>query len=177
MAITPDGRALYVTNGGSGTVTPISTATNKAGRPIKVGLGPDSIAISPNGKTAYVGNVGSQTVTPINIATNRAGRAIRVAVTFGLFGCTAIVFTADGRTAYAMGAGNQVTPINTAAGRAGRPIRVGLFPTCLAIARNRGTLYVVNRDSNTVTPISTATNKAGRAIRVGLSPVAIAITP
>jgi YVTN family beta-propeller protein len=47
MAITPNGRALYVTNGGAGTVTPISTATNKAGRAIRVGISPVAIAITP----------------------------------------------------------------------------------------------------------------------------------
>ncbi len=48
------GRALskgtaYVVNGGSGTVTPIATATNTAGPPIPVGSDPGVIAISPDG--------------------------------------------------------------------------------------------------------------------------------
>jgi hyaluronoglucosaminidase len=50
IAITPDGKTVYVTNfneGSGGTVTPISTATGKAGRPIKVGPGPSAIAIAP----------------------------------------------------------------------------------------------------------------------------------
>jgi YVTN family beta-propeller protein len=50
----------YVVNTGSGpnagTVTPINTVTNKAGRSIKVGSYPQAIAITPNGKTAYVLN-------------------------------------------------------------------------------------------------------------------------
>jgi YVTN family beta-propeller protein len=37
----------YVVNSGSGTVTPISTATNTAGKAIKVGPGPVAIAITP----------------------------------------------------------------------------------------------------------------------------------
>ena len=36
IAITPDGKTVYVTNVGSGTVTPIRTATNTALRPIKL---------------------------------------------------------------------------------------------------------------------------------------------
>jgi DNA-binding beta-propeller fold protein YncE len=40
-------------------VTPISTATNKAGKAIKVGESPVAIAITPNGKTAYVASTGS----------------------------------------------------------------------------------------------------------------------
>jgi YVTN family beta-propeller protein len=47
LAITANGRTLYVGNGDSNTVTPINTATNRPGRPIKVGLGPVAIAITP----------------------------------------------------------------------------------------------------------------------------------
>ena len=47
IAFTPDGKTAYVTNFGSGTVTPIATATNTAGTPIPVGDGPDAIAITP----------------------------------------------------------------------------------------------------------------------------------
>src|ERR1017187_854146 len=56
IAITPDGKTVYVTDPRLGTVTPISTATGTAGRPIKVGKDPSSIAITPDGKTAYVVN-------------------------------------------------------------------------------------------------------------------------
>ena len=46
IAITPDGKTVYVANGGdamrtSDTVTPIDTATNKVGKAINVGTGPD----------------------------------------------------------------------------------------------------------------------------------------
>ena len=40
IAITPDGKTAYVANTGSGTVTPIATATNTAGPPITVGSEP-----------------------------------------------------------------------------------------------------------------------------------------
>jgi YVTN family beta-propeller protein len=47
----------YVPNVGSDTVTPISTATNKPGKPIKVGAEPGLLAITPDGKIAYVVNL------------------------------------------------------------------------------------------------------------------------
>ena len=78
IAITPDGKTAYVANDGSGTVTPIATATNTAGPPITVGSDPYAIAITPDGKTAYVANYGSDTVTPIATATNTAGPPITV---------------------------------------------------------------------------------------------------
>ena len=50
LAITPDGKTVYVAHydaGAGNTVTPISTATNKAGKDIKVGSGPVFAAITP----------------------------------------------------------------------------------------------------------------------------------
>src|SRR5215467_10300818 len=74
------GATAYVTNPGSGTVTPIRTATNTALPPIKVGDYPQAIAITPDGKTAYVVNSGSYpgTVTPIRTATNTSLPPIKV---------------------------------------------------------------------------------------------------
>jgi DNA-binding beta-propeller fold protein YncE len=65
-----------VTNLGSGTVTPIRTASNTALRPIRTG-GPNAIAITPNGRTAYVTNFVLGTVTPIRTATNTALPSIK----------------------------------------------------------------------------------------------------
>ena len=58
-------------------MTPINTATGKAGKAIKVGSYPFNIAITPNGKTAYAVNDVSGTVTPIRTATNTALKAVR----------------------------------------------------------------------------------------------------
>lgn len=47
IAMTPDGKTVYVVNPETGTVTPISTVTNKPGKPIKVGITLVAIAITP----------------------------------------------------------------------------------------------------------------------------------
>ena len=86
IAITPNGKTAYVVCANAqpdgtldqGTVTPVSTATDKAGRPIYVGYDPSAIVVTPNGKTAYVINTDSQTVTPISTATNKAGAPIQL---------------------------------------------------------------------------------------------------
>ena len=56
IAITPDGRTAYVVSacGCAPVVTPVATATNTPGKPIKIGGSPWAIAITPDGKTAYV---------------------------------------------------------------------------------------------------------------------------
>ena len=110
-------------------VTPINTATNKAGTPIKAGSGPFAIAITPDGKTAYVANADSGTVTPIRTATNKALKAIKVGV-----GPTDIAITPDGKTAYVSNdgigetLGHTVTPIRTATNKALKAIKVGRAP-------------------------------------------------
>jgi len=109
---------VYVLNQGSGTVTAISTATNKAGKPIKVGHSPCSIAISPDGSEVYVTNQMAGTVTPISTRTNRAGQPIKVG-----FMASMITFTPDGKTAY-VGTANTVVPFNTVTGAVGKAIRV-----------------------------------------------------
>ena len=79
IAITPDGKTAYVTDGASGAVTPIDVATNKPGKPIKISgkPGSDAIAISADGTTAYVANQPSSTVTPIYLATGTPEKPIR----------------------------------------------------------------------------------------------------
>jgi YVTN family beta-propeller protein len=47
MAITPDGKTVYIVNDDSGTVTPIATATNMPAKPIQVGRFPWAIAFAP----------------------------------------------------------------------------------------------------------------------------------
>ena len=47
MAITPDGKHVYVTNYVDGTVSVITTATGAVSAPITVGKGPSGVAICP----------------------------------------------------------------------------------------------------------------------------------
>jgi len=170
-------------------VTPITTATNTPGKPIKVGHRPRLIAITPDGKTAYVVNQGG-TVTPIATATNTPGKPIKV----GGQPYSAIAITPDGKTVYVANTGtNTVTPISTATNTPGKPIKVGVNrkvtppgghsffespePWAIAITPDGKTAYVASFASGTVTPIATATNTPGKPIKVGKGAWAIAITP
>ena len=131
----------YVVNTGSGTVTPISTATNTAGPPIPVGAGPKDIAITPDGKTAYVTNLGSGTVTPITIATKTPGPPIPVGS-----GPEDIAITPDGKTVYVIDyLSDMVTPISTVTNTAGPPISVGNGDQDIAITPDGKTAYITNQ--------------------------------
>jgi DNA-binding beta-propeller fold protein YncE len=82
IAVTPDSGTAYVASeprqkpsvtctGQTGVVTPISTATNRAGRPIRVACDPYAILVTPDGKTIWVGS--RNWVTPISTATGKPG--------------------------------------------------------------------------------------------------------
>ena len=61
-------------------MTPIATATNTAGTPIKVGKRPFAMVVTPDGRTLYVANMNSNTVTPVTVATNTPGKPISVGI-------------------------------------------------------------------------------------------------
>jgi YVTN family beta-propeller protein len=70
LAVSPDGRRLYVGSLSGKSVTVVETATNKiVGTPIALPGEPVEIAITPDGRTAYVAD-GIQ-ITPIDLATDK----------------------------------------------------------------------------------------------------------
>jgi DNA-binding beta-propeller fold protein YncE len=159
IAISPDGKTIYVDSGGAGGrpsyVTPIDTAARTPGRPIQVSTGATTMTITPDGRTLYV--AGSKTITPISTATNTAGQPIHIGN-----GTNQMVITPDGTTLYAAtdGSTGAVIPISTATNTAGRPIRVMAFS--IAITPDGKTLYAAAGQG--VVPISTATNTPGKII-------------
>ena len=167
----PAGAIMYVA--ASNGMTPVTTATNTPGKPIKIGAIPAAIAITPDGKTAYIADVHPGTVTPVATATNTPGRPIKI----GGFPW-AIAITPDGKTAYivnlpAYGRGpSRVIPVATATNTPGRPIKisdiVGLS-AAIAITPDGRTAYVISgaHMGTTVTPIATATNTPGKPIKIG----------
>jgi YVTN family beta-propeller protein len=167
------GRAAFVVNSGSGTVTPVNLRTRRAGPPIRVGARPTAIVASPDGRVLYVADSGAGTVTPVSAVTRRAGPPIRVGRD-----PRALAITPDGRTLYVANSGSgTVTPVSTRTGRAGRPIPVGRYPRSIAMSSDGRTAYVLDWGSGQITPVSVRHNRAGRPIRVGAYPVAATFAP
>ena len=69
IAVTPNGKTVYVPIISLKAVIPIRTATNTALPPIPVGYEPFAMVVTPNGRTVYVGNASS--LTPIRVSTFR----------------------------------------------------------------------------------------------------------
>ena len=160
----------YVTNSGSGSVTPFDTALKTPGKPIPVTGSPGAMVFSPNGQFLYVAS--SAGVTPVGTDWNKAGKLIALQG-----GAASMVITPNGKTLYVTTSltstkVNTVIPISAVTRKAGKPITfapgAGQNPSPLVITPNGKTVYVASA-LGTVTPISTVTGKAGKAIPFGFN--------
>ena len=162
----------YVANDGSGTVTPIATATNTAGPPITVGNDPchrDHAGRQDRLRRQRRLGHGDP---------DRDRHQHRRAADHGRERPYAIAITPDGKTAYVANVGLGHGDPDRDRHQHRRPADHGRRrPSAIAITPDGKTAYVTNFGSDTVTPIATATNTAGPPITVGNSPCAIAITP
>jgi DNA-binding beta-propeller fold protein YncE len=187
ITMNPDGKTAYLTfswsigSSFSGSILPISTATNTAGKPIRVASGTrpyvDGIVFSPDGKTAYAAagslafgpgwttHLRPAAIIPINTATNTPGTPIRLS-----HGESDIAITPDGKTLYVEGS-DTIIPISTATNTPGTPIRIKGGFGQMTITPDGKTLYV--EGSDTIIPISTATNTPGKPIPLAAEDIAI----
>jgi YVTN family beta-propeller protein len=175
IAISPDGRTAYVSNGIDGTVSVIETATDSViGAPIPVGSNPAAVALTPNGSKLYVTDELSNRVTVINTATRTAIGSIKV----GSFQ-SGIAVAPDGLSALVSNAGgNTVSVIDTLTDTvAPAPILVGEEPLGIAFTPDGAKAFVANGNGKSVTVIDARTDTVeGAAIKVGKEPGAIAVT-
>jgi YVTN family beta-propeller protein len=70
LAVTPNGKQIYVTNASSSTVWAINAATLAIEAKIPTGLMPTSVVVSADGTTVYVTNGYGFSITEISTATN-----------------------------------------------------------------------------------------------------------
>ncbi|UOE48448.1 gliding motility-associated C-terminal domain-containing protein [Mucilaginibacter sp. SMC90] len=89
IAISPDGKKLYVTNSGNNTVTAINTSNNTIAATIQVGNLPLGLCFSVDGSKVYVINDLSGTISVINTSNNTVstltGFPLSDSHTFGKF--------------------------------------------------------------------------------------------
>lgn len=78
LALTPDGRELWVTCEASASVAVVDVATRTLRLEIPVGGQPHDVAFTPDGKTAFVSNRLDDTVSVIDVATHRVTATIEV---------------------------------------------------------------------------------------------------
>ena len=153
MAITPNGKTIYVGGDEPNAVIPVSTVTDTAGQPIQFGgQVPSQILITPNGKTAYVLGLSGGEIYPIATATNTMEKPIRAG---GVGGGYQMAITPDGKTLYVnssdpTGRGpSYVTPISTATNTPGKPIKIQSAGVDEIAMNPDGTAVYAVRESST----------------------------
>ena len=105
MALSPDGRRLYVVNANSDTVSVIRTLDDSVEKTIDVklfagaplGSAPDALAVSPDGKRLYVANAANNAVAVVE--PDNPGNPVRGFIPTGWFP-TAVALSPSGNTLY-----------------------------------------------------------------------------
>ena len=165
--VTPDGKTVWVSNYGDGTVQPIDTTTHKAGPPITVGTNPQRVKVAPDGKTLWVPNQGSGTVSVVDLVTGKVTATVPVgAAPFGV--------TFAGSSAYVgNGGGNSLSVVDIATDKVTSTIPLGSAPQGEATSPD-GKLVYVTVAAGGVIPVDPATGKAGALIPTGAGAYAVA---
>ncbi|RDI37929.1 beta-propeller fold lactonase family protein [Falsibacillus pallidus] len=178
VAITPNGRRVYVANREDNSVSVIDTAAGKVVDTIdSVGNGPVTIVITPDATRAYVSNFRENTVSVIDLTSNVVTDVIPVrhfplgqAVGNTPFGTRDYVANFYDDTVSVINA----NPNSKFYNKVIFTISVGDGPVDVALTPDRSTAYVTNEFSNTVSAIDTGTNKV-TTIAVGRAPTGVGI--
>jgi YVTN family beta-propeller protein len=172
LAISPDGKWLYVTDGENNNVTYINMSSYRITGTIPVGNTPYGIAMTPDGGTAYVTNYLDNTVSIINIMNKKVNGTINVGK--GPYGIKmnpvngeAYVVNSEDGTISVIRDKSVVATIP-----AGDHTTKGL-----AVTPDGSRLLAVNQNSNTVSVINTTTYQVINTVNTGLNPIGIAISP
>jgi len=196
VAVSPDGKHLYVSNQASGKVSAFSIAADGslspvAGSPFATS-DPQGMAVSPNAKYLYVANGGSQNVSAFAIAAN--GSLSAVAGSPFATGATVVgvAITLDGRYLYLANQSNpygvsgfSIASDGSLSAVAGSPFVIpahGAGPNGVAASRDDKHVYLTNYSSNNIWAFSISPNGslgrvAGSPVTTGEGPLGVAVGP
>jgi YVTN family beta-propeller protein len=172
LAITPDGKKLYVSSGDTGTVRVIATDDDSVVASIEVGAKPAGLALTPDGRrlVASVGGAGQAVI----IDTSSDAVLKRVSVAQAHASC----ISDDGRLAYvgSQAAGAPAVVVVDIAGEAPpASLRVDRSPRMLACAP--GKIYFTAVGLDAVEVIDPSTGALATPIPSGGSPHDVRATP
>lgn len=173
VAVTKDGKKVYVTDYKAYKVSAIDTTTNKVTSTVPVGKTPVGVAVTPDGKKTYVANEADNTVSVIDTATNKAKTTVKVGSNpYG------ISVAPDGKKVYVTNSGGStVSIVDTTTNKVTSTISGLSYPGGITINPTGTAVYVSSGNANVVYVIDTATNKVKAKIGVGKTPVGVAVSP
>lgn len=173
LAVSPNGRRLYVPNHDVDLVTVVDVSTNAVEKKITVKPSPHAVAFSADGRWAYVANHLSNVVTVVDVSNG----AIMSEIPVGKSPHSIVAFS-DGSRVYVVNYdGNSVSVIDARSNAVTATIPVQLEPQSIAVAPDARHVYVVNDGANTVSVIDTATNQVTANVPTGRDPTTVFLTP
>ncbi len=175
VAASPNGKAVYVANYDSDTLTAIDTATGIAVASIPVGREPDAVEVSPDSATVYVANKQDGTVSVVNAAHDAVTATIPVGTS-----PEAIAISSNGETVYVANYGSDshsvsvIDPafIGTATDPVTSTINVFGDPSDLVVSPDGSTIYAATGGSVRVISVASGTTTTiwAAASALALSP-------
>lgn len=168
LALSRDGKQLWVTNLANGRVSVIDTESRKTIASIYTGTRAHVVALTNNNKHAWVANISDNTISIIDSTIFRILGTIPVGK-----GPMGIAFSRDGKFAYVSTQDKMVNIIDTSAHQVIKQIPVGPNPHFLTLGPD-GNIWGTNTGSNDIYVIDTTTNEIAKTIEVGPAPQQIA---
>jgi len=183
IAVTPDGKRLFVAENLSNKVTVVDLSSNQVITKIEVGEYPYDCEISKDGKRLYVSNWGSRSIAVIDPTSNKVLGEIPVGDH-----PNDLELTRDGKTLYVANANsNTVSVVDTAQMKEIEAISTALHPkspagstpNAVALSPDEKTLYIANADNNDVAVVDVAKRAASEVegfIPTGWYPTSIRLS-
>lgn len=175
VAISPDGRFVYVTAETSNSVTAIDAKADTVISTFLVDARPRDAAFSPDSRRAYVTSELGGSVSEIDVATHSIVRTLRLPR--GNLPCGVLVSRSGKRLYVANGRGNSVSIIDLPDLRLAATVPAGRRVWGIALSPDEKRLYAANSLEKTITVIDTRSHRPLRTITVGDGPWGIAIVP
>lgn len=169
LALSPDGRSLWVAETLGSAVSIVDLASGKVQRRIAVGSYPYEIAFDPTGAKAYVSLWGAGKVAVVDVAASRG----RVQLVVGRHPCALATDPAARRLYLANAHSDSVSILDTATDAVVGTISLapyegappGSMPNALAVSADGATLYVADAGNNALTLVALNAERTAGTVR------------
>jgi YVTN family beta-propeller protein len=166
IAVTPDGKRLYVAENLTHKVAVVDLASRQVIAKIDAGEYPYDCEMSPDGKRVYVSIWGGRSIAVIDTSNNQVAGSIQVGDH-----PNDLELTRDGKTLYVANANdNTVSVVDTARMKAIEAISTALYPrspagstpNAVALSPDEKTLFIANADNNNVAIADVSVRAGGK---------------